>query len=96
MLMDLGRKIEQPNPNSLHWRKVITTDSEKEGGDKFPDVTSTMDVEKQQHPESSLILEVYGTKQTVTADTRITSGGMPCSLACLDLRKTNQKEFSEI
>lgn len=66
-LMDLGRKIKQPNPNSLHWRKVITTDSEKgdmqrRGGDEFPDVTSTMDVEKHQHPESSLILEVYGTK----------------------------------
>lgn len=66
-LMDLGRKIQQPNPNSLHWRKVITTDSKKgdmqqRGGDKFPNVTSTMGVEKQQHPESSLILEVYGTK----------------------------------
>lgn len=65
--MDLGRKIEQSNPNSLHWKKVITTDSEKgdmqwRGGNKFPDVTSTMDVEKQQHPESSSILEVYGTK----------------------------------
>lgn len=65
--MDLGRKPEQPNPNSLHWRNVIKTDFEKgdmqqRGGNKFPGVTSTMDVEKQQHPESSLILEVYGTK----------------------------------
>lgn len=65
--MHLGRKTEHPNPNSLPWRKVITRDSEKgnmqrRGGDKFSDVTSTMDVEKQHHPESSLILEVYGTK----------------------------------
>lgn len=65
--MDLGRKPEQPNPNSLHWRNVIKTDFEKgdmqqRGGNKFPGVTSTMDVEKQQHPESSLILEAYGTK----------------------------------
>lgn len=62
---DLGRKTQQPNPNSLHWKRSLTTDSEKgemqqRGGDKFPDVISTMDVEKQQHPESSLILEVYG------------------------------------
>lgn len=106
--MDLGRKIPnfswdllKPNPNSLHWRKVITTDSGKGNmqqreGDECPDVTSTMDVEKQQHPESSLILEVYGAKSTVTAGTRSTSGGMPWSLACLDLRRTNQQEFGEI
>lgn len=66
--MDLGRNIQQPNPNSLHWRKVITTDDERgdiqwRGVDKFPHVTSTINVENtEQHLESSLILEVYGIK----------------------------------
>lgn len=69
---------------------------QQRGGDKFPDVTSTMDVEKQQHPEPSLILEVYGTKYTVTAGRKSTSGEMPWSLASLNLRRTNQQEFGEI
>lgn len=63
--------------------------------DKFPHVTSTMDVENtKQDPESSLILEVYGIERD--SWNKEYSGGMAWTLACLYMRRTNQQEFGEI